>query len=359
MQVIKYQKSHIVIMSDKKPKLLIQSKGERIFLDFCRKYPKQVIFCHKSSVTEGFEYLFNLGYKFSKRERLKQFAGEMGKLSALKFMIKLLFKLIKWRNRSFRDLHPYYNEIKSSTFLQNQTKSSAVNINLWEELNEYAANRWDIFKIGFTKLPTQLIFKNKFVLFRYALVFMQEMKKEKIDEAPLSTAGREVMRVYSTLGEAVAEIARWLRKRGVRCQANHPLGGLVCTPPLAGKAGMGWQGMHGMLITPEFGSRLRLAAIFVDQKIFETTENSDHIWIEEQCKKCRICQKNCPTRAIQEKKTKNIDNIEVIGAMLTCIDREKCFPQFYKTAGCSICIKVCPFSAGPSAYEKLKSQIVK
>lgn len=359
MQIVKYQKSHIIIMSDKKTKYLIQGKGERNFLEFCQNYPEHVIPCHESSVTEGFEYLFGLGYKFSRRERLKQFTEEGSKLSALKFMIKLILKLLKWRKRSFRDLNPYYDEIKSSTFIRNETKTPAVNTSLWKELNEYASDKWDIFKIGFTELSTQLIFKNKFVLFRYALVFMQEMKKEKIDEAPRSTAGREVMRVYSTLGEAVAEIARWLRKRGVRCQANHPLGGLVCTPPLAGKAGMGWQGRHGMLITPEFGPRHRLAPIFIEQKIFETTENSDHVWIEEQCKKCNTCQKNCPPGAIQEEKTINIDNIEGIGAMRTCIDREKCFPQFNKTAGCSICIKVCPFSAGPSAYEKLKSHIIK
>lgn len=359
MQIVKCQKSYFFIMSDKKTNILIQAKGERKFLEFCRNYPEQVIACHESSVTEGFEYLFSLGFKFSRRERLKQFTEDVSKFTALKFMIKLLLKLLKWRKRSFRDLNPYYNEIKSSTFIRNETKNPAVNTILWKELNEYASDRWNIFKIGFTELPTQLIFKNKFVLFRYALVFMQEMEKEKIDEAPRSTAGREVMRVYSTLGEAVAEIARWLRKKGVHCQANHPLGGLVCTPPLAGKAGMGWQGRHGMLITPEFGPRHRLAPIFIEQKIFETTENSDHIWMEEQCKKCGICQKNCPPGAIQEEKTINIDNIEGIGAMRTCIDREKCFPQFNKTAGCSICIKVCPFSAGPSAYEKLKSHIIK
>ena len=110
---------------------------------------------------------------------------------------------------------------------------------------------------------------------------------------------------------------------------------------------------------PEFGPRQRLAPIFIEQKVFQTTDNSDHIWIEEQCKKCGICQKNCPPKAIQEEKTININNIEGIGAMRTCIDREKCFPQFNKTAGCSICIKVCPFSAGSSAYEKLKNHLIK
>ena len=37
------------------------------------------------------------------------------------------------------------------------------------------------------------------------------------------------------------------------------------------------------------------------------------------------------------------------------IDREKCFPYFFKTVGCSVCIKVCPFAKGKQAYEKLKT----
>jgi len=354
-------------MVDKKPRTFnFQGKDELQFLDFCRKYPEQVIPSHKSSAIEGFEYLFDListnsmdiTTDFSPKDRLKQFSGDGNKLSSLMWMLKLMVKMMKWRKHCFRDLSPYYNEIETSTFINKESKSLTHNAVLWNELNEYAATKWNVIKIGFTELPTQLIFKNKFVLFRYALIFMQEMEKDKIDEAPLSSAGREVMRVYSTLGEAVGQIARWLRIKGIRCQANHPLGGLVCTPPLAGKAGMGWQGRHGMLITPECGPRQRLAPIFIEEKIFNFTDNSDHVWIEKQCNNCGICQKNCPPSAILGEKIVSIEGIDGIGAMRKGIDREKCFPQFLKTAGCSICIKVCPFSSGSKAYEKLKNKFL-
>jgi epoxyqueuosine reductase QueG len=109
-----------------------------------------------------------------------------------------------------------------------------------------------------------------------------------------------------------------------------------------------------MLITPEFGPRQRLAPIFIEEKVFDFPDNSDHNWIEEQCMTCGLCQKNCPANAIYEEKRITIDNIPGIGAMRTCIEREKCFPYFLKTQGCSICIKVCPFSNGKQTYEKLK-----
>jgi ferredoxin len=354
-------------MAGKKPRTFnFQGKDELKFLDFCRNYPEQVIPSHESSPTEGFEYLFSIisngsmdiATDFSPRDRLKQFTGDKKIISALKWMLRLIRKITKWRKGSFRDLKPYYREIQSSVFINKKSKELTHDEILWKELNEHAKDKWDIMKIGFTELPPQLIFKNKFVLFRNALVFMQEMIKEEVDQAPLPPAGREAMRVYSTLGEAVGEIARWLRKKGIRCQANHPLGGLVCTPPLAGKAGMGWQGRHGLLITPEFGPRQRLAPIFIEEKIFNFTDNSDHVWIEKQCENCGICQKNCPPSAIFGEKILSIEGVDGIGAMRTCIDREKCFPQFLKTAGCSICMKVCPFSNGNEAYEKLKAQVL-
>ena len=267
--------------------------------------------------------------------------------------------------KSYNDIEPYLLELEKEGKIKPSSQNlqdlinSYPNKELWSKFQKYAEEKWDIVKIGFTELPSSLIFKNKMVLFQFVLVFMQEMKKDKMDKAPGLEAGNETMRVYASLGETVNDIADWLRSKGIRCQSNHPMGGLVCTPPLAGKAGMGWQGKQGMLITPEFGPRQRLAPIFIEAKTFEFTDNNEHRWIEEYCTKCDLCQKNCPGKAIKTKKSVFIDNIPTIGAMKTCIDNAKCFPYFLKNMGCSICIAVCPFSGGPKTYSKLKRYIKK
>ena len=115
--------------------------------------------------------------------------------------------------------------------------------------------------------------------------------------------------------------------------------------------------MNGILITPEFGPRQRIAPIFIEGQIFKYTDSNKHFWIEEYCKICRICQRECPVDAILDEKIISVENVPGIGSMRSCIDREKCFPYFGKTLGCSICIKVCPFSNGKNSYEKLKSLI--
>ena len=90
------------------------------------------------------------------------------------------------------------------------------NQDLWEELNKYALEKWGIKKIGFTHIPPELIFSGRFISYPYALIFIEEMRKDRIDKAPELAAGVETMRVYWHLGNAVNDIARWLRKKGIK-----------------------------------------------------------------------------------------------------------------------------------------------
>lgn len=181
------------------------------------------------------------------------------------------------------------------------------------------------------------------------------MRKNKIDKAPLAPAGGEAIRVYARLGNAVNGIARWLRKRGIRCQPQHPMGGLTMTPPLAAKAGLGWQGKQGLLITPEFGVRQRIAPIFIESSIFDFTDSLEHQWVEEYCGICGLCAKRCPGNAILDERLVIVSDVEGIGQISKCTDMMKCFEQFDLFYGCSVCVKVCPFSQGPGSYERIKS----
>jgi epoxyqueuosine reductase QueG len=123
---------------------------------------------------------------------------------------------------------------------------------------------------------------------------------------------------------------------------------------LAGKAGIGWLGQSGNLITPEYGKRQRLSAVLIEKPIFEFTDNNDHRWIEEFCKTCQACVKTCPTKAIYSEKKPCSPEIPGLGRLKTCIDYKRCFAYFGPTGGCSVCLKTCPFSKGPEAYDRIK-----
>lgn len=340
------------------------SKNELEYLNRIAPYRDQVIKDHPDSPQEGFEYFASDDYRYShgggRNMMVQKFisGGLKMALGMIKLFAKQMPKMSKGRKECFTDLKMYLDEIETKGTLLKEKHpllASYPNSDLWERLSKYAWDKWYL-RIGFTEIPEQFVFKGKAVLFRYAIVCIQEMHRSEIDQAPDLSAGAEVMKVYQELGLAVNDLARWLRKNyKIRCQSNHPLGGLTDTTPLAGKASLGWQGRNGLLITPWYGQRQRIAPIFIEEKLFEFTDSDQHRWIEGFCESCRKCERSCPAGAIYSEKKVSVENIPGISATRTCIDRVKCFPQFNATMGCSICVKVCPFSRGDGIYDKLKA----
>ena len=335
------------------------SAKEFDYLEWGDQNPEHIFSARPDAPREGFEYLMNEHPSMKPPDGFTAETASTGQIMEVRKipkrkmpgMLKIIRSLQKGMKESWVDIEPYLESIETTPF---ESKPG-----LWEELQKYVKKKWDDVFIGFTELPQEMIFKGKFTLFRYTIVVCQEMKKDKIDQAPDFEAGKEVMRVYGSLGLVVNDIARWLRKKGIRSHSNHPLGGLVNTPSLAGKAGLGWIGRNGLLITPEYGPRVRIAPVFIEHKYFEFTDNRDHDWIEEYCTMCERCRKECPGEAIYTESVVLFDNIDGIDTMRTCIDRNKCFPFFSKTLGCSVCVKVCPFSKAGDTYERLKVVVEK
>jgi epoxyqueuosine reductase len=112
-----------------------------------------------------------------------------------------------------------------------------------------------------------------------AIMLTMEMDKDRIDTSPSEQSFIEVHETYHHLGRAANRIAGWLRQRGYSAHAGHPLMGLALYPPLAQQAGLGWRGLHGLLITPRFGPRVRLAAVFTSIENLPFGQENPHQWI--------------------------------------------------------------------------------
>lgn len=211
---------------------------------------------------------------------------------------------------------------------------------------EKAAQNSRVGAIGYTKLPPHLIFKDRAVLYDNAIVLLMEMDQQAISMAPSKDTFNMVMSTYDELGIVTNKLTEMLRNMGFKAHASHPLGGLVLYPPLAVEAGLGWIGRHGLLITPEFGPRQRISAIFFSASNHLSPTVNEHSWIEEFCDRCGKCIKSCPSGAIMEKP------IIHEGGRKTQIVREKCLPVFVHQQGCTICVKQCAFSAHD--YDKIR-----
>jgi len=108
--------------------------------------------------------------------------------------------------------------------------------------------------------------------------------------------------------------------------------GIVPFGLLAQIAGMGTIGWHSMLMTREFGARIRLSALITDAVLPSTTKTEKYY----PCPECNgACIKICPVSAIRQP-DKAGENM---------VDRFKCNNMIESSGGCSECLKICP--AGP------------
>jgi len=336
--------------------------SEKRYLRKTKDYPSVHKFSEKSPLF-GFTKLRNrLRDEFMERVKWTTVNNHIEEKNTVRDRLIFIFRTLGQAIGAGRRMAiQQFRHISRNKTVNKDTYKNIDASKLWDELNEYAREKWGIGKIGFTEIPRDLIFQGNHILFKFALVFIDEMRKDRIDDAPHGLSGFETIRIYNHLGKAVLDIAEFLRNKGIKTQANHPLGGLVSFVPLAGKAGLGWQGMNGLLVTPEFGIRQRIAAIYIEHPIFQFTDKVplEHQWIEDYCKTCKRCQTECPPDAIRDEKVIYNDQVPTIGRLSRGIDPIKCHPMFAKFVGCSVCVKVCPFSQGPGSYEKIKKKFVR
>ena len=221
-----------------------------------------------------------------------------------------------------------------------------IDANTLDELRDFARSA-GADEIGFAPVPREWVFQDTAIRYTQAVVLLMEMDKERMALAPSRDTAVMVHETYNQLGQVSNRIADWLRERGYAAHAGHPLGGMALYPPMAQAAGLGWRGVSGLVITPQFGPRVRLAAVFTEIENLPVYEGDEHAWVLDFCASCQRCIRDCPPGAFYDEPVQH-DN-----GLVTVLDNGKCFPYFAAYHGCSICIKVCPFNT--RSYAQLKA----
>jgi epoxyqueuosine reductase len=93
-------------------------------------------------------------------------------------------------------------------------------------------------------------------------------------------------------------------------------------------AGLGTIGWHSLLITPEFGPRVRLAGCLTEAEL----ESYRPVDFTVDCESCGLCIENCPARAL---------SIPTRGEAYA-INKFACSSFRGASGGCSECMRVCP-----------------
>lgn len=171
-----------------------------------------------------------------------------------------------------------------------------------------------------------------------ALAFEEDY--DAISNSPGRLASAATGDGYSRMAVTSFKLAEYIRALGYKAI---PAGnGTGLSIPIAIDAGLGELGRNGILVTPKYGPRVRLAKVFTDMPLIPDTPI--RFGVEEFCEACMICAKDCPSGSITtEGKTwegKSASNNN--GTKKWYIIPETCFD--YNGFSCSNCKRNCPFN---------------
>jgi epoxyqueuosine reductase QueG len=169
-----------------------------------------------------------------------------------------------------------------------------------------------------------------------------------IDDRPTELYAAHYQRVNDLLDRIALRVTNFLQDRGAHAlplPASQILDEEVFYSYLSHKAvavaaGVGWQGKSLLLVTRQFGPRVRLITVLTDAPL--TPDQP----VKNKCGKCTICADACPAGAIHGQGTdSHYDDRS------QAWDKNKCVTRLNQVAGqghvykylCGVCVAACPW----------------
>ena len=104
-------------------------------------------------------------------------------------------------------------------------------------------------------------------------------------------------------------------------------------------AGLGFIGKNGLLITKEYGSKVRLATVLTNMPL-----SPQRPLIPDGCGNCERCKDACPAGAITGEHYINGAPRDTILNARLCSEHMKTYRDIGRGAVCGICIRACPYN---------------
>ena len=187
----------------------------------------------------------------------------------------------------------------------------------------------------------------------HVIVLGHSMNKQLVDTYPSALASAGTGLEYSREAAILTQLTSYIRSLGY--DAVGSMNDTALAIPYAIKAGLGEYGRNQLVITPEFGPRVRFSKIFTNIPL--SPDHPIKYRITEYCTNCTKCSDACPPKALPYgKPTFHSGNKSTIrGVKKWSANCEKCFGYWAKIkTDCAICMRVCPFNRD---FSKLSGKI--
>ncbi len=175
------------------------------------------------------------------------------------------------------------------------------------------------------------------------IVLAFEMDFDSIETSPAAQSESATLQGYSKMAITAGSLAKFIKGLGynaIPCGNNTGI-----SVPQAIEAGLGESARNGIMITPKYGPRVRLAKVITDLPM--ATDKPIKFGVEEFCNVCMKCAELCPTQAISygDKTMEGSTISNNPGVLKWSVNPEECYYSWAaNSSGCGVCIRVCPFN---------------
>jgi len=146
---------------------------------------------------------------------------------------------------------------------------------------------------------------------------------------------------YSRTRIVAFRVASFIKQLGYAARPHTPGNSYdLMVPPICVDAGIGEQGRHSIVITPELGCNFRPAIITTNLPM--KPDKPIDFGVQDFCASCKVCAENCPSGAITMG-----DKTEIRGYSRYELNTAKCQNMWNSTLGsmgCRICVSCCPYT---------------
>ncbi len=184
------------------------------------------------------------------------------------------------------------------------------------------------------------------------IVMGHAMDFDLVETYPSALAGAATGREYSHEAAICIQLAAYIRNLGYQAVASMNDTALVI--PYAIKAGLGEYGRNQMVLTPEYGPRIRFSKIFTDMPL--EMDAPRKLGMAAYCENCTICATACPPKALpMGAPDLGVGSRSTLkGVRKWSANCEACFGYWARIkTDCAICMRVCPFNRRGSRLDRL------
>ena len=182
---------------------------------------------------------------------------------------------------------------------------------------------------------------------RWAVVMAVAMDAGTMTPGPSALGYAGTTAGYAAMAATTLAVAEFIRHLGFRAIAT--TNDTALSIPMAIDAGLGELSRSGMLMTPQYGPRQRLAKVITSLPL--EPDRPIGFGVRAFCRTCGLCAAACPVSAVPSDPERTWSGPSVSsnpGVLKWYIDPDRCL-EAWAAAGtaCTTCIAVCPYNRVP------------